>query len=447
MKKRVGLTVGILLAVLILSAVFVGISYSRQAVGFLNRAGWENDEQGQWFYLDYWGRPLSGWQEIDGKTYYFSIDTGEMATGWLMLEDAVYYLDENGNPTTGWQRINGKDYYLQPDGTLAVGWQEIEGITCYLGENGAKRTGWQEIDGKHYFFHSDGEVAVGWVYILGKRHYFLEDGSACSGWVEHAGGRYYLDNSGQVQTGWVDTDDGRYYLGYDGKEQTGWIKVDGKSYYLSDSGVLDPGWYLFDGTYYRIDDCGALVTGDAAALAADQDFPIDERCAIVLSKDNPVPEDWEVFPVLFEDDWSIDVRCYTELLQMLADCRAEGIKCGINSAYRSTQEQQEIWDNRVISYQKAGMTEEAAVKKVRREVATPGYSEHQLGFAVDIDGFQAHAWMAKNSWRYGFIQRYPQNKQAVTGTIYEPWHFRFVGKELAKELYESGLCMEEYFGQ
>ncbi len=448
MKKRVSLTVGILLAVLILSAVFVGVFYSRQAIVFLSRAGWEVNDRGERLYLDYWGRPLSGWQDIEGEIYYFSKDSGAMVTGWFLVEDDIYYLDENGNPTTGWQTVSDKDYYFRPDGTMAVGWQQIDGITCYLGTDGVKQTGWQYIDGKRYYFRSNGDIAVGWTSIQGSRHYFLEDGSACNGWMEFAGGRYFLDLFGRVQTGWVEIDGGRYYMGSDGREQTGWITLDGKSYYLSDKGTLPPGWHAIDGMYYLIDEYGAQVTGDVVAVAADQDFPIDERCAIVLSKDQPVPDDWEVFPICFEDDWSIDVRCYTELLQMLADCRVEGIECGINSAYRSAQDQQEIWDNRVARYmQEEDMTEEAAVKRVRREVAVPGYSEHQLGFAVDIDGLQAHAWMEENSWKYGFIQRYPQDKKSVTGTIYEPWHFRFVGKELAKELYESGLCMEEYFGQ
>ena len=86
----------------------------------------------------------------------------------------------------------------------------------------------------------------------------------------------------------------------------------------------------------------------------------------------------------------------------------------------------------------------------------PGTSEHQLGLAVDIvdvnypylDDHQAtmpaQKWLMEHCWEYGFVLRYPDDKTDVTGIIYEPWHYRYVGKELAAELYELGLTVEEY---
>ena len=88
--------------------------------------------------------------------------------------------------------------------------------------------------------------------------------------------------------------------------------------------------------------------------------------------------------------------------------------------------------------------------------AFPGTSEHQLGLAVDLvdinyqllneqqENTAAQKWLMENSWRYGFILRYPNNKSAITGIEYEPWHYRYVGVELSTELYELGLTMEEY---
>ena len=77
----------------------------------------------------------------------------------------------------------------------------------------------------------------------------------------------------------------------------------------------------------------------------------------------------------------------------------------------------------------------------------------QTGLAVDINadgvnssGQQVYAWLADNAWKYGFILRYPEDKTEITKTDYEPWHYRYVGKEAAKEIYESGLCLEEYIG-
>lgn len=89
-------------------------------------------------------------------------------------------------------------------------------------------------------------------------------------------------------------------------------------------------------------------------------------------------------------------------------------------------------------------------------VARPGTSEHQLGLAVDIvstknqrlDRSQENTveqrWLIQNSWKYGFVLRYPTNKNSITGVGYEPWHYRYVGKEHAKKINELGVCLEEY---
>ena len=99
---------------------------------------------------------------------------------------------------------------------------------------------------------------------------------------------------------------------------------------------------------------------------------------------------------------------------------------------------------------------EEARKKAATIVAVPGTSEHQLGWAVDIvdKSYQvlnekqatmpAQKWLMEHSWEYGFILRYPVDKSGVTGIIYEPWHYRYVGRDNAKAIYDSGLCLEEY---
>ena len=87
-------------------------------------------------------------------------------------------------------------------------------------------------------------------------------------------------------------------------------------------------------------------------------------------------------------------------------------------------------------------------------VAAPGTSEHQLGIAVDINADktkstndEVYAWLAEHAWEYGFILRYPKNKESITGTGYEPWHYRYVGKEAAKKIQQEGCCLEEYVTQ
>jgi D-alanyl-D-alanine carboxypeptidase len=103
-----------------------------------------------------------------------------------------------------------------------------------------------------------------------------------------------------------------------------------------------------------------------------------------------------------------------------------------------------------------GLSKTEAKKKAATVVAVPGTSEHQLGLSVDIidaslyslerkqETLPAQRWLMENSWKYGFVLRYPEDKVDITGIIYEPWHYRYVGTEVARELYESGLTLEEY---
>ena len=86
-------------------------------------------------------------------------------------------------------------------------------------------------------------------------------------------------------------------------------------------------------------------------------------------------------------------------------------------------------------------------------MAVPGTSEHQLGLAVDINANpdnstdeEVYAWLAENAWQFGFILRYPQDKTQITGIQYEPWHYRYVGREAAAHIHTSGQCLEEYLG-
>jgi D-alanyl-D-alanine carboxypeptidase len=152
----------------------------------------------------------------------------------------------------------------------------------------------------------------------------------------------------------------------------------------------------------------------------------------------------------------VDVRIYDALVAMLNDCKSAGLDPIVCSAYRSIDTQRELFDNKVSRLMADGMSYGEAYQAASTEVAVPGTSEHSLGLAVDIcalsyqllDAAQAETaeqkWLMAHSWEYGFILRYPDEKTDVTGIIYEPWHYRYVGTELAKTLYESGLTLEEY---
>ena len=139
--------------------------------------------------------------------------------------------------------------------------------------------------------------------------------------------------------------------------------------------------------------------------------------------------------------------------QMFVDIRAHEVYPVVASGYRTAKKQRELMDDKVDSFLAQGYSRSEAKTEAKKWVADVGYSEHQTGLAVDINadgvnssGQQVYAWLADNAWKYGFILRYPEDKTEITKTDYEPWHYRYVGKEAAKEIYESGLCLEEYIG-
>lgn len=153
---------------------------------------------------------------------------------------------------------------------------------------------------------------------------------------------------------------------------------------------------------------------------------------------------------------SIDSRCYPELQQMMDDCRAQGYSPIICSSYRTHEKQQELFNQQVQVYMNDGMDRKEAEAKTAKSVAVPGTSEHELGLAVDItdiaeqkivSGMEeqpVQQWLMKNCWKYGFILRYPEDKADITGIVYEPWHYRYVGKEAAKYIYDNQITLEEY---
>lgn len=158
----------------------------------------------------------------------------------------------------------------------------------------------------------------------------------------------------------------------------------------------------------------------------------------------------------YTDEHWLDDRAIPDFLEMIAACREAGGDPYIVSAYRNYYEQLELYKKKVRKLVSAGMDEALARSEGAKSVAIPGTSEHQLGLAVDLvdanygylNEYQAETptqqWLMENSWRFGFILRYPVDKSEITGIIYEPWHYRYVGKEAAQDIYESGLCFEEW---
>lgn len=180
---------------------------------------------------------------------------------------------------------------------------------------------------------------------------------------------------------------------------------------------------------------------------------------VLVNPWNPLPENFSVDIEPLDNTVGVDKRCYPQLQKMMDDCRAAGYSPYICSSYRTQAMQQENFDRQIGIFKDQGYDDEEARKLAAREVAVPGTSEHQLGLAVDIidtnnwnldesqESMPTQQWLMDNSWRYGFILRYPNGTTDITGIIYEPWHYRYVGCQVAKEIYERGITLEEYLGR
>lgn len=128
---------------------------------------------------------------------------------------------------------------------------------------------------------------------------------------------------------------------------------------------------------------------------------------------------------------------------LVKQAKEEGIQFLGSSAYRSYGTQQETYTKRVKSQ---------GQEKADEYVAKPGHSEHQTGLCIDltnpdrwfVGSTKEAIWLAENAHKFGFIIRYPKGKEDITGTAYEPWHIRYVGKDIAEEIYSKGLTLEEY---
>ena len=186
-------------------------------------------------------------------------------------------------------------------------------------------------------------------------------------------------------------------------------------------------------------------------------FPEAEAWQILLVNPwNEMPEDFEVTLKTLPDGQKVDERAYEDLNAMLEACRKAGLRPKICSSYRTQSKQTYLYNNKIARLRSAGYSKTAAEAEAGRWVAVPGTSEHQTGLALDIvsAGYQVlnkkqadtaeQKWLMEHCWEYGFILRYSSEKSEITGIGYEPWHYRYVGKEAALAMRDSGQCLEEY---
>ncbi len=171
---------------------------------------------------------------------------------------------------------------------------------------------------------------------------------------------------------------------------------------------------------------------------------------------NKLPEDFTVELSDIGGGHMVDSRIVDDLNQMMSDLARAGHSAFICSSFRTNTKQTTLYNNEVNEYLAMGYSEEEAAVEAGKWVAVPGTSEHQTGLAVDImsnyylkldkgqEDTEEQKWLMENSWKYGFVLRYPNDKSHITGIYYEPWHYRYVGKDAAKEMFERDVCFEEY---
>ena len=174
--------------------------------------------------------------------------------------------------------------------------------------------------------------------------------------------------------------------------------------------------------------------------------------AILVNKYYSLPQKYTPSDIVEVSNWhcygtaQIKKEVYDAFKNMFSAAKKEDITLIINSGYRSYESQKGVYD----TYASTGGEEEADAFAAR-----PDFSEHQTGLAIDIitygasgktfDTTDAFKWLQKNAHKYGFILRYPKDKEDITGYSYESWHYRYLGKDLATKVKESNLTYDEYY--
>ena len=181
--------------------------------------------------------------------------------------------------------------------------------------------------------------------------------------------------------------------------------------------------------------------------------PISEiNTLILVNSENAFPDNINLNLVTFQNKKVADI-IYNDLVNMYNNALNDNITLKINNAYRSKDEQTQIFENKMNDYENEGYTKEKAYEQTKLTVQVPGYSEHETGLAIDFsdeghydENEKMWEWLKNNAYKYGFILRYPEDKYEITKIDYEPWHYRYVGKKAAKEITKQNITLEEYLG-
>jgi len=208
----------------------------------------------------------------------------------------------------------------------------------------------------------------------------------------------------------------------------------------------------------------AMTDEEKAARLAEIEKILNDDHLVLVNTENGLGPDDEPVEFLTVEGYRLDKTAGENLQRMLTDMRAAGHETmTIYSAFRNYAKQESNFNNKINQYVNRGYDRETATEMAATIVNPPGKSEHQTGLAADIctnemvnqygslpEQFaqtEAYSWLYEHCDEYGFILRYPEDKEDVTGITFEPWHYRYVGKEYAKEIMDKQICLEEYVEQ
>lgn len=208
------------------------------------------------------------------------------------------------------------------------------------------------------------------------------------------------------------------------------------------------------------------AAGIAAAMAAENEllkmeelpFEVDlsDWKYVLANELHMLPKDFEVELEKTYNGQRVDSRIRGELEAMIDAARKDGYHLMICSSYRDYKKQDQLMDESIAKFIRRGLSYKDAFFKTKEQIALTGASEHHTGLAVDIvgknhqslDESQADTkeakWLAEHAAEYGFILRYPKDKEDITMISFESWHYRYVGKEAAEYMKEKNLCLEEF---
>lgn len=178
---------------------------------------------------------------------------------------------------------------------------------------------------------------------------------------------------------------------------------------------------------------------------------------VLINKQHPIADDYDFKLGTFTSGMRCDERVIEDLLLMMQAAKKEGLNLVVRSPYRTNDHQEDNFNRKIRAYMREGLSYMEAYKVTSQVVTVPGCSEHEVGLALDItsetylelkQGFadtKEGQWLAEHSHEFGFTLRYPEEKEYITSIVYEPWHFRYVGREAAAVMKKENLCLEEFW--